>query len=162
MVEFTLPRNSKVGKGRTFKAPEGAKRIRKFHVYRWNPEDGKNPAVDTFEVDLDTCGPMILDALIKIKDELDPTLTFRRSCREGVCGSCAMNIDGTNTLACTKTMEEVKGDVKVYPLPHMSVIKDLVPDMTNFYAQYASVEPWVQTDTPPPSRERLQSREDRA
>ncbi len=162
MVEFTLPRNSKVGKGRTFKAPEGAKRIRKFHVYRWNPEDGKNPAVDTFEVDLDTCGPMILDALIKIKDELDPSLTFRRSCREGVCGSCAMNIDGTNTLACTKTMDEVKGDVKVYPLPHMSVVKDLVPDMTNFYAQYASVEPWIKTSTPEPSRERLQSREDRA
>ncbi len=162
MVEFTLPRNSKVGKGRTFKAPAGAKRIRKFHVYRWNPEDGKNPSVDTFEVDLDTCGPMILDALIKIKDELDTSLTFRRSCREGVCGSCAMNIDGTNTLACTKTMDEVKGDVKVYPLPHMSVIKDLVPDMTNFYAQYASVEPWIKTDTPAPSRERLQSREDRA
>jgi len=162
MVEFTLPRNSKVGKGRTFKAPEGAKRIRKFHVYRWNPEDGKNPTVDTFEVDLDTCGPMILDALIKIKDELDPSLTFRRSCREGVCGSCAMNIDGTNTLACTRTMDEVKGDVKVYPLPHMSVIKDLVPDMTNFYAQYASVEPWIKTSTPEPSRERLQSREDRA
>jgi succinate dehydrogenase / fumarate reductase iron-sulfur subunit len=162
MVEFTLPRNSKVGKGQTFKAPEGATRIRNFHVYRWNPEDGKNPTVDTFEVDLDTCGPMILDALIKIKDDLDPTLTFRRSCREGVCGSCAMNIDGTNTLACTKTMDEVKGDVKVYPLPHMSVIKDLVPDMTNFYAQYASVEPWVKTDTPEPSRERLQSREDRA
>jgi len=162
MVEFTLPRNSKVGKGRTFKAPEGAKRIRKFHVYRWNPEDGKNPTVDTFEVDLDTCGPMILDALIKIKDELDTSLTFRRSCREGVCGSCAMNIDGTNTLACTRTMDEVKGDVKVYPLPHMSVIKDLVPDMTNFYAQYASVEPWIKTSTPEPSRERLQSREDRA
>ncbi|MCH8181788.1 MAG: succinate dehydrogenase iron-sulfur subunit [Proteobacteria bacterium] len=136
--------------------------MRKFHVYRWNPEDGKNPTVDTFEVDLDTCGPMILDALIKIKDELDPSLTFRRSCREGVCGSCAMNIDGTNTLACTRTMDEVKGDVKVYPLPHMSVIKDLVPDMTNFYAQYASVEPWIKTSTPEPSRERLQSREDRA
>ena len=162
MVEFTLPRNSKVGKGRTFKAPEGTKRIRKFHVYRWNPDDGKNPVVDTFEVDLDTCGPMILDALIKIKDDLDPSLTFRRSCREGVCGSCAMNIDGTNTLACTRTIDEVKGDVKVYPLPHLSVIKDLVPDMTNFYAQYASVEPWVKTDTPAPSRERLQSREDRA
>ena len=162
MVEFTLPRNSKVGKGKTFKAPEGAKRIRKFHVYRWNPDDGKNPVVDTFEVDLDTCGPMILDALIKIKDDLDPSLTFRRSCREGVCGSCAMNIDGTNTLACTRTIDEVKGEVKVYPLPHLSVIKDLVPDMTNFYAQYASVEPWVKTDTPEPSRERLQSREDRA
>jgi succinate dehydrogenase / fumarate reductase iron-sulfur subunit len=106
---------------------------------------------------------MVLDALIKIKNEIDPTLTFRRSCREGICGSCAMNIDGTNTLACTKAIEEVKGDVKVYPLPHMPVIKDLVPDLTHFYAQYASIKPWLQTQTPPPpDRERLQSKEDRA
>jgi succinate dehydrogenase / fumarate reductase iron-sulfur subunit len=105
---------------------------------------------------------MVLDALIKIKNEVDATLTFRRSCREGVCGSCAMNIDGTNTLACTKAIADVKGDVKVYPLPHLPVIKDLVPDLTNFYAQYASVQPWLQADTPAPTRERRQSREDRA
>ena len=104
---------------------------------------------------------MVLDALIKIKNEIDPTLTFRRSCREGICGSCAMNIDGVNTLACTKANDDVKGDVKIYPLPHMPVIKDLVPDLTNFYAQYASVKPWLQTRTPaPPDRERLQSKED--
>jgi len=162
MAEFTLPRNSKVGKGKTVKAPAGAKRVKDFKVYRWNPDDGKNPVVDTYEVDLDSCGPMVLDALIKIKNEQDPTLTFRRSCREGVCGSCAMNIDGSNTLACTKAIEDVKKDVKVYPLPHMKVIKDLVPDMTNFYAQYAAVKPWLQAETEPPTRERLQSREERA
>ena len=116
--------------------------------------------MDSYQVDLDSCGSMVLDALIKIKDEIDATLTFRRSCREGICGSCAMNIDGTNTLACTKPIEEVRGTVKVYPLPHMSVIKDLVPDMTNFYAQYASINPWLETHTPPPDRERLQSKED--
>ena len=162
MAEFTLPRNSKVGKGKTVKAPADAKRVKDFKVYRWNPDDGKNPVVDTYEIDLDSCGPMVLDALIKIKNEQDPTLTFRRSCREGVCGSCAMNIDGSNTLACTKAIEDVKNDVKVYPLPHMKVIKDLVPDMTNFYAQYAAVKPWLQAETEPPTRERLQSREERA
>ena len=162
MAEFTLPRNSKVGKGKTVKAPADAKRVKDFKVYRWNPDDGKNPVVDTYEIDLDSCGPMVLDALIKIKNEQDPTLSFRRSCREGVCGSCAMNIDGSNTLACTKAIEDVKKDVKVYPLPHMKVIKDLVPDMTNFYAQYAAVKPWLQAETEPPTRERLQSREERA
>ena len=162
MVEFSLPRNSKVGKGKTVKAPAGAKRVKDFKVYRWNPDDGKNPVVDTYEVDLDSCGPMVLDALIKIKNEQDPTLTFRRSCREGVCGSCAMNIDGSNTLACTKAIEDVKKDVKVYPLPHMDVVKDLVADMTNFYAQYAAVKPWIQTESEPPTRERLQSRDERA
>ena len=162
MAEFTLPRNSKVGKGKTVRAPADAKRVKDFKVYRWNPDDGNNPVVDTYEIDLDSCGPMVLDALIKIKNEQDPTLTFRRSCREGVCGSCAMNIDGSNTLACTKAIEDVKKDVKVYPLPHMKVIKDLVPDMTNFYAQYAAVKPWLQAETEPPTRERLQSREERA
>ncbi len=162
MAEFSLPRNSKIGKGKTVKAPAGAKRTKEFNVYRWNPDDGKNPVMDTYEVDLDSCGPMVLDALIKIKNEQDPSLTFRRSCREGVCGSCAMNIDGTNTLACTKAIEDVKKDVKVYPLPHMKVIKDLVPDMNNLYAQYATVKPWLQAESEPPTRERLQSREERA
>ncbi|MEQ8346643.1 MAG: succinate dehydrogenase iron-sulfur subunit [Sneathiellaceae bacterium] len=162
MAEFSLPRNSKVRKGKHWPAPQGATRVRRFQVYRWNPDDGQNPQVDTYEVDLDKCGPMVLDALIKIKNEIDPTLTFRRSCREGVCGSCAMNIDGTNTLACTRGMDELPGgDVKVYPLPHMPVIKDLVPDLTHFYAQYASIEPWMQTQSPAPDRERLQSHEDR-
>jgi succinate dehydrogenase / fumarate reductase iron-sulfur subunit len=162
MAEFSLPRNSKIGTGKTVKAVATATRVRTFKVYRWNPDDGKNPVVDTYEVDLDTCGPMVLDALIKIKNEMDSTLTFRRSCREGVCGSCAMNIDGSNTLACTKAIEDVKKDVNVYPLPHMNVVKDLVPDMTNFYAQYASVKPWLQSESEPPTRERLQSREERA
>jgi succinate dehydrogenase / fumarate reductase iron-sulfur subunit len=162
MAEFTLPANSKVGVGDTYKAPAGATRIKTFKVYRWSPDDGRNPRVDTYEVDLETCGPMILDALIKIKNETDSSLTFRRSCREGVCGSCAMNIDGTNTLACTHYIDDVKGDVKIYPLPHMPVVKDLVPDLTVPYAQLASIEPWLKSTTQPPTRERLQSPEERA
>ena len=162
MVEFTLPANSKISNaGKQWQAG-GAEKVKRFQVYRWNPDDGQNPRIDTYEVDLENCGPMVLDGLIKIKNETDPTLTFRRSCREGVCGSCAMNIDGTNTLACTKGIDEVGGDVKVYPLPHLPVVKDLVADLTTFYAQYASIEPWMQTQTPTPSdRERPQSREDR-
>jgi succinate dehydrogenase / fumarate reductase iron-sulfur subunit len=162
MVEFTLPRNSKVVDGKTFAAEPGATQVRKVKVYRWTPDDDQNPRLDTFEIDEDACGEMVLDALIKIKDEVDPSLTFRRSCREGVCGSCAMNIDGTNTLACIKPLKEIKGDVHIYPLPHMPVMKDLVPDLTQAYAQYASVEPWMQADTPAePDRERLQSIEER-
>merc|ERR1719164_366580 len=84
---------------------------------------------------MDECGPMVLDALIKVKNELDSTLSFRRSCREGICGSCAMNIDGSNTLACLTYIDKSNANpVKLYPLPHMYVIKDLVPDMTNFAA----------------------------
>ncbi|WP_425406028.1 succinate dehydrogenase iron-sulfur subunit [Hwanghaeella sp.] len=162
MVEFTLPANSKIGKGKTWPKPEGASNVKRFNIYRWNAEDGKNPQVDTYEVDLDQCGPMVLDALIKIKNEVDQTLTFRRSCREGICGSCAMNIDGTNTLACTKFISEVKGEVNVYPLPHMKVVKDLVPDVNTVYAQLSAVEPWMKTQSPPPpDKERLQSPEDR-
>ncbi|MGB8634916.1 MAG: succinate dehydrogenase iron-sulfur subunit, partial [Rhodanobacteraceae bacterium] len=133
-----------------------------FKVYRWSPDDGANPRMDSYQVDVSNT-PMVLDVLLKIKNEIDPTLTLRRSCREGVCGSCAMNIDGTNTLACTKAMDELPaGDVKIYPLPHMPVVKDLVPDLTHFYAQYASVEPWIKTESPAPGeRERLQSPEDR-
>jgi succinate dehydrogenase / fumarate reductase iron-sulfur subunit len=161
MAQFRLPANSRIRPGKTWSAPEGAARTRRFVVYRYDPDGGGNPTLDTYEVDLDRCGPMVLDALIKIKNEIDPGLTFRRSCREGICGSCAMNIDGTNTLACTKAIDDVKGDVKIYPLPHMPVVKDLVPDLTNFYAQYASIQPWLQTRTPaPPDRERLQTKED--
>jgi len=163
MAEFKLPENSRVHEGKTWRAPEGATNVQRFRVYRWKPDDGGNPRMDTFEVDRDDCGPMVLDALIKIKNEVDPSLTFRRSCREGICGSCAMNIDGTNTLACIKACDDVDGDVRVYPLPHMPVVKDLVPDLTHFYAQYASIKPWIRTETPtPPDRERLQSKEDRA
>jgi succinate dehydrogenase / fumarate reductase iron-sulfur subunit len=163
MVEFSLPKNSRVTKGRSFTAPPGATRVRSFTIYRWNPDDGQNPRADTYEIDLDSCGPMVLDALIKIKNETDPTLAFRRSCREGICGSCAMNIDGTNTLACLKPIEDVKGDVRINPLPHMAVVKDLIPDLTQAYAQLRSIEPWLKSDTPaPPDAERLQSREERA
>ncbi len=162
MAEFTLPANSKIRPGKTYPAPAGATRTRTFQVYRWDPESGQNPRLDRFEVDLDACGPMVLDALIKIKNEIDQTLTFRRSCREGVCGSCAFNIDGVNTLACTKAIEDIEGDVKIFPLPHLPVVKDLVCDLSVPYAQYRAIEPWLQAETPPPAGERLQSPEERA
>ncbi|MCK8514753.1 succinate dehydrogenase iron-sulfur subunit [Methylonatrum kenyense] len=163
MAQLKLPANSRMTEGKTWPAKGATGEVRRFRVYRWNPDDEANPVVDTYELDMDECGPMVLDALIKIKNEIDPTLTFRRSCREGICGSCAMNIDGTNTLACTKACSDVDGDVKIYPLPHMPVVKDLVPDLTHFYAQYASIKPWIQTQTPaPPDRERLQSPEDQS
>ena len=161
MAQFRLPANSRVKPGRTYPVAKGAQNARKFSIYRFDPTSGGNPTLDTYELDMSSCGPMVLDALIKIKNEIDPTLTFRRSCREGICGSCAMNIDGTNTLACLKPVEDVRGAVKIYPLPHMPVVKDLVPDLTNFYAQYASIKPWLEARTPPPpDRERLQSKED--
>ena len=161
MVELTLPKNSKVTKGKTYKADLGVKRVKQFHVYRYDPDSGDNPRLDTYEIDLDTCGPMVLDAMIKIKNEIDTTLAFRRSCREGVCGSCAFNIDGVNTLACLKPIEDIKGDVPIYPLPHMPVVKDLVADLSIPYAQYASIEPWLKSETPEPTKERLQSPEER-
>ena len=156
MVEFALPQNSKVQPGKSWPKPAG-KKLQEFRIYRWNPDDGKNPQVDSYHVDMEQCGPMVLDAIIKIKNEQDPTLTFRRSCREGICGSCAMNIDGTNTLACLKACDEVKGAVRIYPLPHMPVVKDLVPDLTQFYAQHRSIEPWLKTTTPEPVKEWKQS-----
>jgi len=162
MVEFRLPPNSRI-KGENSINKVEAKNKKTFKIYRYDPDNNENPRIDSYELDMDNCGPMVLDALIKIKDEIDPTLTFRRSCREGICGSCAMNIDGTNTLACTKATCDVKGDVKIYPLPHMKVVKDLVPDMNNFYAQYESIEPWIKRDSVPSStNETLQSPEDRA
>ncbi|MCP5362136.1 MAG: succinate dehydrogenase iron-sulfur subunit [Hyphomicrobiales bacterium] len=165
MAEFALPRNSKIREGKTHRAENVSEKpnIKHFSIYRWSPDDAENPRMDTYEVDLNLCGPMVLDALIYIKDHVDSSLTFRRSCREGICGSCAMNIDGTNTLACTKSIEDVSGNVRITPLPHMHVIKDLVPDLNNFYAQYASIEPWIQTYSAAPANgERLQSPEDRA
>jgi succinate dehydrogenase / fumarate reductase iron-sulfur subunit len=161
MVEFALPRNSKIKEGKTWPKPEGATNLREYRVYRWSPDDDENPRIDTYFVDLDDCGPMVLDALLWIKNRIDPTLTLRRSCREGICGSCSMNIDGGNTLACTKGMDEISGPVRVYPLPHMPVVKDLVPDLTDFYAQHASIEPWLKTVSPEPAKEWLQSHEDR-
>lgn len=161
MVEFTLPKNSKILEGRVH-GYQGSDNFKIFKIYRYDPESGENPSIDTYKLDLDKCGPMVLDAIIKIKDEIDPTLTFRRSCREGICGSCAMNIDGTNTLACTKAINDIKGDIKIYPLPHMQVVKDLVPDLNNFYQQYNAIEPWLKSETiRSPKAENLQSQEDR-
>src|SRR5580658_10490632 len=164
MGELTLPPNSRLDTraGKVFRAAAGAKRVRTFRIYRFDPASGERPRVDSYEVDMASCGPMVLDALLKIKNEIDPTLSLRRSCREGICGSCAMNIDGTNTLACTRAIEEcAAGDVKIYPLPHMPVVKDLVPDLTHFYAQFASIKPWLRTQSAAPDRERLQTPEDR-
>lgn len=136
-----------------------------FTVYRYDPEKkGDKPRMQTYEVDLNQCGPMVLDALIKIKNEMDPTLTFRRSCREGICGSCAMNIGGTNTLACICKIDKDSSDLKIYPLPHMYVVKDLVPDMALFYQQYRSIEPWLQKKNQAEygKEQNLQSIKDRA
>jgi len=162
MVQLALPKNSRVGTGKTWPSPVSAAPLKEFRIYRWNPDDGANPRVDTYFIDTSDCAPMVLDALILIKSKIDPTLTFRRSCREGICGSCSMNIDGTNTLACTKAIADVRGVVNIYPLPHMSVVKDLVPDLSTFYAQHASVKPWLQTVTPAPEKEWRQSPADRA
>src|SRR5580692_10476488 len=156
MAEFRLPPNSRIVKGITHPAPAGARELRTVSIYRFNPDSGENPRLDTFALEVTSCGPMVLDALIQLKAAVDSSLTFRRSCREGICGSCAMNINGVNRLACTTAMADLEGDIAIYPLPHMPVVKDLVPDLTNFYAQYAAVKPWLQTRTPPPpDRERL-------
>jgi len=160
MVEFALPKNSVVR--HPPRPPSKGGEFQRVEIYRWNPEAGENPHVDTFDIPKDECGSMILDVLLKIKNELDSSLTFRRSCREGVCGSCAMNVSGKNTLVCTKSLTDYEGEtLKIYPLPHMSVVKDLVVDMTHFYQQYASIKPWLENSTSP-ERERLQSEPERA
>jgi len=140
-----------------------APRIKKFQIYRWNPDTPeKKPYMQEFELDLNGTGPMILDALIRLKNEVDPTLTFRRSCREGICGSCAMNIGGTNTLACLCRIEPDDKPTKIYPLPHTYVVKDLVPDLTQFYKQYKSIKPYLRRkDAPIAGQENLQSPADR-
>ena len=143
MVEFTLPQNSKVVEGIFHLSEKKNSDPKKLKIYRWDPEKKQNPRIDTYEIDKKNCGPMVLDALVKIKNEIDTTLTFRRSCREGVCGSCAMNIDGVNTLACLKPISDIKKDIKIYPLPHMKVVKDLVPDLSKAYKQLASISPWL-------------------
>ena len=149
-------------KGREWPRPEHAVHVKEFHIYRYDPDSGEPPRIDTYFIDLDRCGPMVLDALIKIKNEIDSTLTFRRSCREGVCGSCAMNIDGSNWTACTRFIKDVPGVVNIYPLNNMPIIKDLVPDTTHAFAQYAAIEPWLKTRSPLPDREHLQSPQERA
>ena len=143
MVQFNLPANSKVLKGNYFKSTTGSKNIKKINIYRWDPSKNENPKIDTFEVDLESCGNKVLDILNKIKNEIDPTLTYRRSCAHGVCGSCAMNVDGINTLSCMKSHKEINGDINIYPLPHLKVIKDLVADLSTLYRQYESIQPWL-------------------
>ena len=160
MADLRLPKNSRVRVGRTHRGKVGTE-TREFQIYRWDPDKKDNPQLDSYHVDLKNCGPMVLDAITKIKNEIDPTLTFRRSCREGICGSCAMNIDGVNTLACTKPIIEVKGKVKIYPLPHMPVIKDLVPDLTHFFRQLASIEPWLKRDESTGLTENVQTVDER-
>ncbi len=160
MADFSLPKKSVVKKGKDFLTKGSNKK--NFHIYRYNPEEDKNPTLDMFEVDLDKCGPMVLDALIKIKGEFDSSLAFRRSCREGVCGSCSMNIDGKNSLACLKPIQDIKREVKIYPLPHMPVVKDLIPDLRHAYKQYSSIKPWVQEGALPKKKERLQTPDQRA
>merc|ERR1712141_599923 len=148
-------------------ASEKPAHSKKFTIYRWNPEKpGDKPRMQEYDVDLNKCGPMVLDALIKIKNEMDPSLTFRRSCREGICGSCAVNIGGVNTLACISKIDTNANKTKIYPLPHMYVIKDLVPDMNNFYQQYKSIQPWLQRNDESQlgtgDKQLLQSTDDRA
>jgi succinate dehydrogenase / fumarate reductase iron-sulfur subunit len=160
MAQLTLPKTSQPKPGKTWPRPDSAA-VREFSIYRYDPDSGDNPRIDTYFVDTKDCGPMVLDALLWIKNKVDPTLTLRRSCREGICGSCAMNIDGFNTLACTKGMDEIKGTIRIYPLPHMPVVKDLVPDLSTFYAQHRAIEPWLKTTTPAPATEWLQSKPER-
>jgi succinate dehydrogenase / fumarate reductase iron-sulfur subunit len=168
LKRFPIPRNfgvtpeSRIGPGKTWPAPDGATRVKTFEIYRYDPDSGDNPRLDTFKVDLDDCGPMVLDALIWIKNKVDSMLAFRRSCREGICGSCAMNIDGTNWLACTRFISDLATPATIYPLANMQIIKDLVPDLTHLFAQYAAIEPWLKTKTIEPVRERLQSPEERS
>jgi succinate dehydrogenase / fumarate reductase iron-sulfur subunit len=161
MAEFTLPKNSKIIGGQTFDYSNGAKHTVTASVYSFQPKIDKNPKLNKYIIDLDKAGNMVLDVLIYIKNEIDSTLTFRRSCREGVCGSCAMNINGLNGLACTTILKKNQDIVlNVLPLPHMHVIKDLVVDMRNFYKQYYSIKPWVNHDNQN-ERENLQSEEQR-
>ncbi len=163
MVALTLPRGSAPTQGKLHKAAPGAQNVKTYKVYRYDPNVDANPSWDVYEVSADDHGPMLLDALIYIKNEIDPTLSFRRSCREGICGSCSMNIDGRNGLACTKGWAECSSStIAIGPLPHQPVVKDLVTDLTLFYAQYDSIKPYLQSDDPDPTTERLQSPEDRA
>ncbi len=163
MVEFNLPENSRPKQGKHFSAPEGATRIKRVEIYRWNPDSDESPRIDSFDIDLDQCGPMVLDVILKIKNEYDSSLALRRSCREGVCGSCAMNLNGRNTLVCTQSVKDYPDTIKLSPLPHMSVVKDLIVDMQHFFQQYASIQPWLKnTSAVPKNSERLQTSEQRA
>ena len=162
MTRISLPKNSKFTNGNYYKG-NNLKKLKKINVYRWDPDKKINPTVDTFEIDLDKCGQMVLDALILIKDQIDSTLTFRRSCGEGVCGSCAMNIEGQNTLACQKNIKEIKGDINIFPLTHLPVIKDLVVDLSHAFKQLEFIEPWLKTNLGKPTKnEQIQSLNERS
>ena len=162
MVQLNLPANSKVEKGQYYKDKTGSNNIRKVNVYRWDPSTNENPRLDTYEVDMDNCSSKVLDILNKIKNEIDPSVAYRRSCAHGVCGSCAMNMNGKNGLACTKAHSELDGDIDIYPLPHLKVLKDLIGDLSTLYKQYESVEPWLKTSNNTLEKENLQSKDDRA
>jgi len=161
-LSWGLPAASRIAPGKVWPVARPGVRVRTFQIYRYDPEAGAGPRLDTYYVDRDDCGPMVLDALIKIKNEIDPTLTFRRSCREGVCGSCAMSIDGRNWLACTQAIDDISGAIRIFPLNHLPVIKDLVVDLNHLFAQHRLIEPWLESRTPEPERELLQSPDDRA
>ena len=162
MTRISLPKNSKFTNGNYYKG-NNLKKLKKINVYRWDPDKKINPTVDTFEIDLDKCGQMVLDALILIKDQIDSTLTFRRSCGEVVCGPCAMNIEGQNTLACQKNIKEIKGDINIFPLTHLPVIKDLVVDLSHAFKQLEFIEPWLKTNLGEPTKnEQIQSLNERS
>ena len=161
MAEFLLPANSIVGKGKTHTVEGEITKPQTIYIYRYDPDTKGNPRMDAYNICLSRCGPMLLDALIYIKDHIDSTLTFRRSCREGICGSCAMNIDGGNTLACISQTPCTGRAIRITPLPHLNVVKDLVVDLNPFYKQYAEIEPWLKNDKTDTSTENLQSPEQR-
>ena len=162
MVQINLHKNSEIKKGNYYKDATGSNNIRKVNIYRWDPSTEENPRIDTYEVDMDNCPSKVLDILNKIKNEIDPTLAYRRSCAHGVCGSCAMNMGGKNGLACTKSHKEIDGDIDIYPLPHLKVKKDLIGDLDGLYKQYQSIEPWLKNNSKKERTEITQSKEDRA
>jgi len=162
MVQINLPKNSEVIKGKYYQDKTGSKNIRKVNVYRWDPSTEENPRLDTYEVDMDNCPSKVLDILNKIKNEIDPTLAYRRSCAHGVCGSCAMNMGGKNGLACTTPHAEIDGDIDIYPLPHLKVKRDLIGDLDGLYKQYQSIEPWLKNNSTKETAEIVQSKEERA
>ena len=168
MVQLSLPKKSVPIKGNSYsnvdlldEQSQQNHDIRVINVYRWSGDENTPPQIDRFEIDVKKAGTMVLDILNQIKAELDPSLTFRKSCREGVCGSCAMNIDGVNTLACQKNIEECSDVINIYPLPHMKVIKDLVVDLKKAFEQFKSIKPWLSKKTPNNKKENYQSIEDR-
>ncbi|MGB2815663.1 MAG: succinate dehydrogenase iron-sulfur subunit [Burkholderiaceae bacterium] len=138
----------------------GARTVR-FEIYRYDPDKDARPYMQTLEVKLDPNDKMLLDALMRIKSDFDDSVSFRRSCREGVCGSDAMNINGKNGLACITNLRDLKEPIVLKPLPGLPVIRDLIVDMSQFFKQYHSIKPFLINDTPPPETERLQSPEER-